>query len=142
MIRAACHCTAVRFEIHHAPVWAVDCNCTLCRRYGAIWAYYEPGEVKIVQGADNTVAYSWGNKWLAFHHCKTCGCLTHHTVLDPDPPRIRGVNARMMPTLDPASVRLQQTDNSHTGYFWTKLTDKLQPGGQPKMTPPRPEDWR
>jgi hypothetical protein len=44
----------------------VDCNCTLCRRYGAIWAYYKPGEVKIVQGGDSTVAYVWGNKWLAF----------------------------------------------------------------------------
>ena len=142
MIRAACHCTAVRFEIETAPVWAVDCNCTLCRRYGAIWAYYKPGEVKIVQGADDTVAYTWGDKALAFHHCKICGCLTHHTVVGSAPLHIRGVNARMMPTLDPTTVRLQQTDNSHTGFFWTKLTDKFQPGGQPMMPPPGPADWR
>jgi hypothetical protein len=37
MIRAACHCTAVRFEIAEPPEWVLDCNCTICRRYGGLW---------------------------------------------------------------------------------------------------------
>jgi hypothetical protein len=68
--------------------------------------------------------------------------MTHHTALDVDPPRIRAVNARMIPTLDPVSVRLQHTDNSHTGFFWTRPADKFEPGGEPKMEPPGPDDWR
>ena len=38
-MRGACHCEAVRFEIAEPPEWVLDCNCTLCRRYGALWAY-------------------------------------------------------------------------------------------------------
>ena len=32
--------------------------------------------------------------------------------------------------LDPASVRLQHTDNAHTGFFWTRAPDTFQPGEQ------------
>ena len=41
MIRAACHCEAVKFEIAEPPEWVLDCNCTLCRRYGALWTYFQ-----------------------------------------------------------------------------------------------------
>ncbi len=60
MIRAACHCTTVRMEIEETPTWVTDCNCTLCRRYGALWAYYEADQVKLVQGVDATDTYLWG----------------------------------------------------------------------------------
>ncbi len=103
MIRAACHCTAIRLEIEAAPSWVNDCNCTLCRRYGALWAYYEPGEVKLVQGEGTTDTYRWDSKMLAFHRCNACGCVTHFEALT-DTPFICGVNARMMPALDPANV--------------------------------------
>lgn len=142
MIRAACHCTAVRLEIDHAPAFVLDCNCTLCRRYGALWAYYKPGEAAVVQGVEATEAYLWNGRGLAFHFCKTCGCMTHHSVVGAEPPWIRGVNARMMPTLDPSTVSLHQSDNSHTGFFWTRAPDRLHPGNHPPMPPPGPDDWR
>jgi hypothetical protein len=142
MIRAACHCTEVRLEIEKAPSWVLDCNCTLCRRYGALWAYYKPGQVSVVQGAGATDTYVWGDKMIAFHRCKACGCIVYMTALDADPPRIFGVNTRMMPTLDPAKVPLRQIDNSHSGFFWTKSDAAVLPGQHPKMDAPGPEDWR
>jgi hypothetical protein len=142
MIKAACHCTAVRFELAGFPKWVVDCNCTLCRRYGALWGYYKTGDVVLIAGDGETDSYVWGGKQFAFHWCKRCGCLTHHTAFDVAPPRIRAVNARMIPTLDPSSVKLQHTDNSHTGFFWTRAADKFEPGGEPKMAAPGPDDWR
>jgi hypothetical protein len=142
MLRAACHCTAVRLEIDKAPGWVNDCNCTLCRRYGALWSYYEPGEVTIVQGEGDTDTYVWGDEMLAFHRCTRCGCVTHATALDTDPPRIFAVNARMIPTLDPATVPLRQTDNGHSGFFWTRSKDPVVASHHPKMPPPGPDDWR
>ncbi len=142
MVRAACHCTAVRFEIEDLPDWVLDCNCTICRRYGAIWTYPDATQVTLVRGAHSTDTYTWGNRWLAFHRCRECGCITHMTVLDPDPPRVYGVNARMIPTLDPASVRLRQMDHGHTGFFWTRSTEPPLPSRHPKMAPPGLDDWR
>ena len=142
MLRGACHCTAVRFEILELPAWVLDCNCTLCRRYGAIWAYPKPDSVKFVSGAEATHTYSWGDRVLAFHRCKECGCLTHTMALDKDPPRVFNINVRMIPTLDPTRVRLVQVNNGHTGFFWTRSGTPPAPSHHPKMDPPGPEDWR
>ena len=142
MVRAACHCTAVRFELANVPEWVLDCNCTLCRRYGAIWAYPAAPDVTFVCGTDATDAYTWGDKMLEFRRCNQCGCVTHMMALHPDPPRVFGINARMIPTLDPAHVRLRQKDNGHTGFFWTRSGEPPEPSQHPKLDPPGPEDWR
>jgi hypothetical protein len=142
MVRAARHCTAVRFELARSPEWVLDCNCTLCRRYGGLWTYPEPGEVRIVQGADATDTYVWGDRMLAIHRCQECGCVTHLAALDTTPARIYGVNARMIPTLDPARVAVRQVDNGHTGRFWTRSAEPPRPSRHPVMPPPTPEDWR
>ena len=39
MIRASCHCGAVCLEIDAAPAEVTECNCSICRRYGGLWAY-------------------------------------------------------------------------------------------------------
>ena len=142
MVRAACHCTAVRFELAEPPSWVLDCNCTLCRRYGALWAYPDAAGVRFVQGLDATDAYVWGDRELSFHRCQECGCVTHMAALETEPARIYGINARLIPTLDPASVRLRQRDNGHTGFFWTRSSAPPEPSQHPKLGPPRPEDWR
>jgi len=142
MLRAACHCTAVRLEISELPDWVLDCSCTLCRRYGAVWSYPAAGTVKIVSGPEATEVYLWGDRWLAFHRCKECGCVMYMEAVEENPPYIYGINARMIPTLDPKSVRLRQKDNGHTGWFWTRSDAPPEPSQHPKMDPPGPDDWR
>ncbi len=142
MVRAACHCTAVRMEIAELPDWVLDCNCTLCRRYGGIWSYPKPGAVTIVQGKDATDTYLWGDRQLAFHRCKTCGCVMYMEAVLEKPPFIYGINARMIPTLDPKSVRLRQKNNGHTGWFWTRSDSPPEGSHHPKMDMPSAADWR
>jgi hypothetical protein len=91
MIEATCHCGAVRLEIETPPETVTDCNCSICRRYGVLWAYYRLGQVRM-RGETDT--YEWDDKSLKFHRCKVCGCVTHWS---PNNDRDRmGVNARLM----------------------------------------------
>jgi hypothetical protein len=146
MVRAACHCGSVRITIEPAPVWVLDCNCSICRRYGALWAYAwdriatRALDVTLVQGAEALEAYIWGDRELGFHRCRHCGCITHHTALD-EPDKIRGVNARMFVQFDPSTVTIQRSDNAHTGWFWTRVDAPVWPGAQPPMPAPGPDDW-
>lgn len=146
MIKAACHCTAVRFEIAKAPDWVLDCNCTLCRRYGALWSYYhrDGGQALLVRKPDpgTTETYLWLDEDLAFHRCRQCGCVTHMEAVKLDPPLIYGVNARMMLGLDPAGVKVIQVDNGHTGHFWTRSDEPRRESRHPPMPPLGPDDWR
>jgi hypothetical protein len=143
MIRAACHCEAVRFEISEPPEWVLDCNCTLCRRYGAMWCYFRgDGQAKLLMkpDPDATQTYTWGDEALAFHRCRTCGCVSHMQVIADG--TVYGVNARMMAGLDPATVRVRRIDNSHSGFFWTRPDEDVLPSRHPVMPPPTFEDWR
>ena len=140
MLRAACHCTTVRFEISELADWVLDCNCTLCRRYGAIWSYPQPGQVKIVAGADATDKYLWGDRELEFHRCKSCGCITHMSAVDTQ--QIYGINVRNIPTLDPKSVSIRRKNNGHTGFFWTRPDAQPEPSHHSQMPPPSGNDWR
>jgi hypothetical protein len=143
MIRAACHCEAVRFEFAEPPKWVLDCNCTLCRRYGGLWCYFDgPDAMEMLSGPspDATQTYRWLDGDLAFHRCKICGCVTH--MMARDPPTIYGVNARLMAGLDPATVRIRRKNNSHSGFFWTRPDAPIEPSRHPVMPPPSPEDWR
>jgi hypothetical protein len=143
MIRAACHCGAARFEMTEAPAWVLDCNCTLCRRYGALWSYY-PGDDQAkllsIPDAGSTETYMWNDREIAFHRCRTCGCVTH--MGDARDGSVYGVNARMMVGLDPTAVRLRQVDNGWSGHFWTKADEPPIKSRHPYMPPPGPDDWR
>lgn len=96
MIDASCHCGAVRFTVEAAPGEVNDCGCSICRRYGALWAYYHPSQVRFDADGGATDVYMWGDRILEFHRCRGCGCVTHWAAVDRAWPRM-GVNARMMP---------------------------------------------
>ncbi len=45
MIEGSCHCGDVCWQFDGVPDSATACNCTICRRYGVLWAYgYEDEE--------------------------------------------------------------------------------------------------
>jgi len=72
MIQGLCHCGAVRWQFEGEPDGATACNCTVCRRYGVLWAYHYEGEGIRVSGA--THSYVRG-KAIEFHFCPACGCI-------------------------------------------------------------------
>jgi hypothetical protein len=63
------------------PESATACNCTVCRRYGVLWAYDFEGECIHVSGP--TRAYVRG-KAIGFHFCPECGCVAYWRSLAPD----------------------------------------------------------
>jgi hypothetical protein len=94
MIEGACHCGAVRWQFSAVPEGATACNCTICRRYGALWIYDYENEGVRVTGP--TKIYIRG-KMIEFHFCPHCGCVTHwRSQLDePGGRRRLAVNVRL-----------------------------------------------
>jgi hypothetical protein len=105
VIEASCHCGAIRFSAEAAPDEVNDCRCSICRRYGALWAYYDPSQVQFAADSGSTDVYVWGERILEFHRCRACGCVTHWSAVDRAWPRM-GVNARMMPPEALAAARM------------------------------------
>jgi hypothetical protein len=94
MIEGVCHCGAVRWRFDESPDSATVCNCTVCRRYGVLWAYDFEGERIHVSGP--TRAYIRG-KAIEFHFCPSCGCVAfwRGRELDEEGRRRIAVNLRL-----------------------------------------------
>jgi len=114
LIESSCHCGAVRLKINRAPEEVTDCNCTLCRRYGVLWAYYSPKDVQVT--SDVTDIYMRGRRTLEFHRCKQCGCITHWAPVDKTRDRM-GVNARLMAPEVLARARVRHFDGADSWKY-------------------------
>jgi len=77
-LKSTCHCGAVTVIVPYPPDEINECQCTICRRYAAAWAYYKVDEVKfdIKEGAKLS-QYVWGDKEKSFDFCETCGCVCY-----------------------------------------------------------------
>lgn len=111
MIEATCHCGAVRIEIDEAPREVTDCNCSICRRMGTLWAYYRLAQVRISPPDGATDIYMWDDKSIQFHRCKICGNVTHWWPVDPARDRM-GVNARLMAPSVLAAANVRHFDGA------------------------------
>ena len=116
MIEASCHCGAVCITCADAPNEVTDCNCTLCRRYGALWAYYSPSKVRVYPADGATDVYMRGQREKEFHRCKTCGGVTHWRAIDRSLDRM-GVNARLMDPGVVKAARLRFLDGAVTETY-------------------------
>ena len=90
-------------EVDEAPAEVTCCNCSICRRSGVLWAYFQPSQVAVSGPTDS---YVWGDRTLALHRCRTCGLISHWSAFDPAYDRM-GVNARLFDPdiLAAASIR-------------------------------------
>jgi len=95
MIEGSCHCGTVTWTFQGVPESATACNCTVCRRYGVLWAYDYQDERIVVAG--RTQAYLWGDRGLGFHFCPECGCVAYWRGVQPaaDGRRRIAVNLRL-----------------------------------------------
>lgn len=99
----SCHCGAVHWRFEGVPDSATACNCSVCRRYGALWSYGFFNEQITISGETRT--YLWNRKSLEFHFCPVCSCVVfwQAATLGPDGRRFGAVNIRL--AADPAAVQ-------------------------------------
>jgi hypothetical protein len=114
-----CLCGRVRIQLDKRPEYVNECNCTLCGKTGARWAYFHPSEVK-VEG--RTRGYSRDDKddpAAEIQFCETCGATTHFTLTESAVSKfgtsMMGVNMWLADAKDLAGLELRFPD----GRAWS-----------------------
>ncbi len=100
-----------------APSVLTSCNCTFCRRSGALTAYFSPSNVRVIAKPGSIHEYIWGDKCLAQVRCGNCGILSHWRSLDPKQTDRMGVNARLFENIDISKIRIRHFDGADTWKF-------------------------
>lgn len=119
-LHGTCHCGAVRFELKRRPDRLVSCNCSYCRRSGALWAHEAIENVACSYVEDAVVRYIWGDRMLAFISCAHCGCTTHYETLDPQKHPRMAVNCNMVDPGAIAGIPVRRFDGADS---WQYLDD-------------------
>ena len=114
MTQARCHCGGAVVEVRTLPVEVTECNCSICRRYGVLWAYHPLAEVRL-PSPGLTDTYEWAERSIAFHRCRTCGCVTHWAPND-DRDRV-GINARLFDPSVLEAARVRHLDGASTECY-------------------------
>lgn len=117
LLQGRCHCGAVRLTLPAAPDKATQCNCSLCRRLGGLWAYYEFGSVTVEGHPEHTTDYVWGDKTLRTVRCAHCGCVTHWEPLAPEAGARHGVNLNNFDPKLVATVKVRRFDGAESWTF-------------------------
>lgn len=117
MLTATCHCGAVRVEVPRKPRTLTDCNCSICRRYGARWAYYKASRVRVRAARSATKSYVWGDRMLRFVRCATCGCVTHWERVHRKADARMGINARNFEPEAIKTARVRLLDGASTWKY-------------------------
>ncbi|EKD91850.1 MAG: hypothetical protein ACD_29C00344G0002 [uncultured bacterium] len=75
-----CHCGTVEVDVQfdNGLENIRRCDCSLCRRKGAVMAMVPITHLKVTKGQDNLTLYQWNTKVAEHYFCKTCGIYTHH----------------------------------------------------------------
>lgn len=78
--RLSCHCRKVELEL--ALPNGIEkprrCDCSMCRRRGAIVASVPLNGIRIVQGEDVLKQYQFNTHTAKHFFCGECGIYTHH----------------------------------------------------------------
>ena len=78
--RASCHCGAVVLELS-LPDGVVDprrCDCSICRRKGAIFGFVPLSGLRIIKGEEALKLYQFNTMTAKHYFCSNCGIYTHH----------------------------------------------------------------
>lgn len=100
VLHGTCACGDAAWTLKGDPGSITACNCTLCRRYGALWAYdYENERIALSGSTRSFTRPGKADPALEIHFCPTCGSVLcwRGLRLEADGRRRMAVNIRLAP---------------------------------------------
>ncbi|MCX7363934.1 MAG: GFA family protein [Alphaproteobacteria bacterium] len=94
--QGACHCGAVSFSVDLDLAGALKCNCSICTKLGAVWAFAPKSNFALKSGAAQQGDYQFGKKSLHHRFCTSCGIESYAEGMAPDGTATVGINLRCL----------------------------------------------
>jgi len=108
--KGSCHCGAVQFEVEADLSQVVRCNCSICRRKGAIICRVPEANFTLLKGRDELTLYQFNTMKAEHYFCKHCGIYPYHRTMS-DPSKL-GINVGCLEGVDPFSLKVGLVDGS------------------------------
>ncbi len=95
-----CHCGRVRYEVDADLSRVMSCNCSICRKRGALLAFVPAARFKLESGADALTDYQFNKKVVHHLFCAGCGVGSFGRGTGPDGAEMVAINVRCLDDVD------------------------------------------
>jgi len=83
--RGQCHCGEAQFEIEAEIDHVRECDCSVCRRRGALNFRVPPDAIRFLTPLSRLSVYRWGSRTAADYFCPECGVMLFRQPSAPTP---------------------------------------------------------
>ena len=108
--KGSCHCGRVSFEVEGEINGALDCNCSICQRKGALLWFVPRTNLKLHCSEDALSTYTFNKHTIKHNFCPTCGIHPFGEGSDPNGNVMAAINLRCIDGLDLSTIPVQNYD--------------------------------
>src|SRR5262245_50737357 len=99
-----CHCGQVRFDVTADLAQVMDCNCSICRKRGALWSFVPAEKFALRAGSETLTDYQFGKCTIHHLFCAQCGVGAFSQGAAPDGKDVVAVNVRCLDDVDTSAL--------------------------------------
>ena len=111
--KGSCHCGKVRFEVDADLDHVRVCDCSICRRRGALNHRVEEQDFRLLTPVEELSLYQWHTKTAKDYFCPDCGILSFRRPRTA--PHLWTVNVRCLEGVELSSVPIKYVYGSRLG---------------------------
>lgn len=109
----SCHCGAIRYTVDEdMPTKAMTCNCSICRRKGALHHFTTPEKFTLHTPRDAVASYEFNTHRIQHHFCKSCGCAPFAEGTGPDGKKAVEINLSCADGIDLDALEVSRFDGA------------------------------
>jgi hypothetical protein len=108
--RGSCHCGEVRFEVDADLDRVRVCDCSMCRRRGALLHRVEPDDLRLLTPLEGLSVYTFHTHTARDYFCPRCGILPFRRPRTA--PELWSVNVRCLEDVDLDAIPVERLHGS------------------------------
>jgi hypothetical protein len=108
--RGSCHCGKVKFEVDADLDHVRVCDCSICRRRGALIHRVEESCFRLFTPLEELTLYQWNTRTAKDYFCPVWGILSFRRPRTA--PQCWGINVRCLPDVDLAALNIKYVHGS------------------------------
>jgi hypothetical protein len=108
----SCHCGRVRYETEADLGQVIACNCSICRKRGALLAFVPADKFRLASGNDALVDYQFNKRVIHHFFCATCGVGSFGRGIGPNGVEMVALNVRCLDGVDLDALTIRKFDGA------------------------------
>ncbi len=107
-----CHCGSVRYEVDADLSQVMACNCSICRKRGALLTFVPADKFRLGSGEDVLTDYQFNKKVIHHLFCSTCGVGSFARGRGPNGAEMIAINVHCLDGVDPNKLKITPFDGA------------------------------